>query len=278
MRSVVVVLPASICAMMPMLRQRSIGKVRATAKYLEMLGVFAPGDRMKECLRKTDSLAGDAGFYTRQRPASSSLEQAPVYPPAHLRVPKVSPHVFRLRGGAPWAGSRARRCSAACCPWRAAHNKRAWPRPAQHAHRRPARRKARIVARPAAAAGALSGGGPVPPALPSAEGALRMSAALRAGAAPTRARAAGPMLAPAGAADASRRPAPSKAPTAEPSPTAAAAPSPAVPAARACLAAPADQMSAPPPHATRAKPYGLPTSRVVGPPGRLDWLQIATAT
>src|SRR5713226_1626669 len=31
MRSVVVVLPASMCAMMPMLRQRSRGKVRATA-------------------------------------------------------------------------------------------------------------------------------------------------------------------------------------------------------------------------------------------------------
>src|SRR3954470_18053113 len=53
MRSVVVVLPASMCAMMPMLRQRSRGKVRATAEYLVRCGRSrALLDWMKDCLRK----------------------------------------------------------------------------------------------------------------------------------------------------------------------------------------------------------------------------------
>src|SRR5512144_3072341 len=69
MRSVVVVLPASMCAMMPMLRQRSSGKVRATAEYLVRCGRSrAFLDWMKDCLRKNGLPQRTRAFTRRGTP------------------------------------------------------------------------------------------------------------------------------------------------------------------------------------------------------------------
>src|SRR5919201_7087570 len=60
-----------MCAMMPMFRQRSSGKVRATADTLVKTGAWAPGDQMNDCLGKNGLSQRDAGVYTGRGTASS---------------------------------------------------------------------------------------------------------------------------------------------------------------------------------------------------------------
>src|ERR1041385_2730675 len=80
MRSVVVVLPASMCAMMPMLRQRSSGKVRATAEQPRSKRALARLPGLGERLPgKERTSSADAGFLTA-RDAASSLERAALRP------------------------------------------------------------------------------------------------------------------------------------------------------------------------------------------------------
>src|SRR6266851_3738280 len=89
MRSVVVVLPASMCAMMPMLRQRSRGKVRATAIAPTECGALRR-QGLDEELPEKDRLPQReerAGFYTAGCSASRSSKQGRQQAPLESKEP-----------------------------------------------------------------------------------------------------------------------------------------------------------------------------------------------
>src|SRR5437660_7852183 len=76
-----------MCAMMPMLRQCSSGKVRATAKYLVNASACAPGDRMNECLGKNGLTWAGRGLL--HAPGRCVNMIVPTGDQAGLRLPPV---------------------------------------------------------------------------------------------------------------------------------------------------------------------------------------------